>query len=98
MSFQLGDNKSIPFHFVSATVVFVNYTLSDGTVVPVTNEQVVDNTPTYDTTHQISGQFKMLISPSNETMTHAWFIITSNILEVPAPVAIPFRTTGCSIG
>lgn len=96
MTFQIGNTKNIPFHLVSATVVLVNATFSDGTVISV-DQRILDNNQTYDTTHRISAEFKIPSAPSNATMTQAWIAITLNVSEISIPIQLPFSTAGCSI-
>ena len=81
MTFNLGNHMNLPFHFVSATTVLVNFTLSNGQVISV-NQQVTDNTPSYDTQHSISVQFNLPNLPSGITVTQADFTLTVFVQEV----------------
>jgi hypothetical protein len=92
--FQIGNTKHIPFHFVSATVVLLNYTLTNGTVVSGRNQQFTDNAQTQDTTHVVNGHYQLLVYPSN-LMRNAWVMIMLRIGEVPDPFPLTFRIIGC---
>jgi hypothetical protein len=85
---DLENRQSTPFHFVSATIVLLNFTLSNGTVVAV-NQQVADNKATYDTRHLISIAFRLPSLPPNTSVTKVEFTITAHVEEVPAPITLP---------
>ncbi len=81
----LQNNQSIAFHFLSANILFVNYTLANGTVVTV-NEVRTDYTPAYGTSHTFNliAHFKVLAS--GPKIIKIIFVITANVQEVPEPI------------
>lgn len=90
---QLGNVQGIPFHFINATMVLINITLSNGKVVIVnqTINQEVDTAQTYGAHHQIPVGFTPPSNlPSNLSITDAEFNVTAFVQEVlPDPVILP---------
>lgn len=82
---QLQNDKNLAFHYLSAKIVFANYTLANGTVVQV-NQQWTDNNPTFDTTHafDLPANFKVL--KSGPKIVSVEFIITAYVQEIPQPI------------
>lgn len=87
IGFNLVNNLNAPFHYVSANVILVHFTLSNRTVVSV-NEQIVENEATFATQHVISVQFNLPNLPSNITVVQAEFTITAHIQEVSNPIVL----------
>lgn len=85
LQFKIENRMGTPFHFVSARIVLLNFSLSNGTVVQV-NQAVTDNKATFDTQHAIIVDFNMPTLPPNITVTNAAFTIGAYVQEVPAPV------------
>jgi hypothetical protein len=94
-----SNNRSMAFHFLSAKIVFLNYTLTNGTVVTV-NRQWTDNNQTFATT---SRKFNFIyysqVAESGPKLRSAEFIITANIQELPEPfvetVTVNVATINC---
>ncbi len=90
---ELGNVQGMPFHFINATIVLINYTLSNGQTITVnqTINQVVDTNQTYDTHHQISARFTPPPNlPSDLSITDAAFNVTAFVREaLPEPVILP---------
>jgi hypothetical protein len=95
----LQNNKNTPFHFLSAKVSMVSYTLSNGTVVPV-NLEWIDNETTFSTIHMISWQAQSNMPVGGPTpIASIEFVVTASIQEVAQqiilPVAIPNKDISC---
>lgn len=82
---QLQNQKNIAFHYISAEIVFANYTLANGTVVQV-NEQWADNNRTFGTTHTFNLAFNSQVLNSGPKITQVEFIIAADVQEVGQPI------------
>jgi hypothetical protein len=85
LSAQLRNDKNMAFHYLSAKITFANYTLANGTVVQV-NQQWVDNSPTFDTTHTFSLPADFAVPRSGPKIVSIEFIVTANVQEVSQPI------------
>lgn len=86
---QLENHKNIAFHFLSARIMIVNYTLADGTVVSA-GEVKTDNTPTFGAAHAFSINVDTKVPKSGPKITNIQFMITVYIQEIPEPISLPF--------
>jgi hypothetical protein len=91
---NLETLQGTAFHFVSATIIVLNFTLSNGTVVLV-NEHLTDNKTTFDSKHLISFLFVLPRLPPDISVTQVEFTIIALVEEVPVPitatVGLPIR-------
>jgi len=78
---------NLSFHFISANTILANFTLSNGTVVPV-NNHVADNQATYDVQHLISVQLNLPHLPPGIGIKEADFTITAYVQEVADPIVL----------
>ena len=82
----LNDTPSLPFHYTSANIVLVNYTLADGTVV-IVNRQYTDNNQTFATrSHGYNFIFYPGLRKSDPKVTKVELLITANIRELGEPL------------
>lgn len=90
---QLQDNKNMAFHYVSATIMFANYTLANGTVITV-NQQWADSNQTFDTTHTFNLPADFNVPNSGMKITNVEFVITAKTQEVDQPIIqlVSFKT------
>ncbi|MGA2626027.1 MAG: hypothetical protein ABSF63_03070 [Candidatus Bathyarchaeia archaeon] len=82
---QLQNDKGIAFHYVSATIIFANYTLANGTVITV-NQQSTDKSQTYNTTHSFNLGAESAIPNSGVKITQVEFVITAYVQETSEPI------------
>jgi hypothetical protein len=81
----LQNNQSLFFHFLSAKIIFVNYTLANGTVISV-NETHYDNTQTNATSHSLSFLVDSKIPKTGPKIATADFVVIANVEGVSEPI------------
>jgi len=92
-----NNDKTIAFHLLSAKVVFLNYTLTNGTVV-VVNRQWIDNNQTFaPASHKFNFVYYSQVAESGPKLRSAEFMITANIQELTEPFVGAVRINEATI-
>jgi hypothetical protein len=92
-----SNDKAIAFHLLSTKVVFLNYTLTNGTVVAV-NRQWIDNNQTFATaSHKFNFVYYSQVAESGPKLRSAEFMITANIQELTEPFVGAVRINEATI-
>jgi len=82
---SIQNNLNLPFHYISATIIFANYTLANGTVVTV-NHQWIDKNQTFNTTHTFNLGADFKIPNGGMKIVNVEFVITAYVQEVSQPI------------
>jgi hypothetical protein len=82
---RMQNDKNIAFHYLSAKIIFANYTLANGTVVQV-NQQWTDNSQTFDTTHAFSLPADSNVQQSGPKIIGVEFVVIAYVQEVSQPI------------
>lgn len=78
--------KIMTFQFLSAKIIFTNYTLANGTVVTV-NQQWTDENQTFATIHTFTLLANFKVPNSGPKIVKVEFIITAYVQEMlPQPI------------
>jgi hypothetical protein len=81
----LHNDKNMTFHLLSAKIVFLNYSLANGTVVTV-NREWMDNNQTFATTSHDSNFLAYLaVLKTGPRILSAEFIVTAQVRELAEP-------------
>jgi hypothetical protein len=78
----LQNDKNLQFHFMSAHITVVNYTLANGTVI-TSGEQEMDYSQTLGVTHTLSFPVHFKVPKSGSTVTKTQLSILVHVSEVP---------------
>jgi hypothetical protein len=87
---DLQNNKAEPFHFVVAQISVLNYTLTNGTVIPST-QLIPDNVTSYGTSHTFDIEINTILPKTGVKMASIDFVFAVYVQEVPGQITIPYN-------
>jgi hypothetical protein len=89
VSLLLENDKNLQFHFISAHITVVNYTLANGTVI-TSGEQEMDYSQTFGMAHTLSFPVFFKVPKSGPTVTKTQLSILVHVSEVPELFTIQY--------